>query len=535
MKKINNIYLQSILIVLALLTACQDTDYEFGEINTPSNITVNTSIIGQDTDNPYGDGSGEVQFTVNASNAISYKLIADGIEYPSVNGDFTIYFSTEGVNTYNITVIAYGAAGVSSTMVTSVEVLANYAPPAELLEKLHGTNSKTWRIKSEKAGHFGLGPVGGQIPAEWYSAGPEEKAGVGMYDDRIIFYSDGTFEYQTGGTIFGRDGLINELGPITGNVNGADVENFQYEDYTENWFINAPGGIETLNLTNLGFIGYYVGGSHSYQIFDRSVANELLLKITDGNNEFDWWFIITSEAEEGPSYTYNNLVWEDTFSVDGTPDSSKWTYDLGTGSNGWGNGESQYYTDRADNVKVENGNLIITAKREDYQGSQYTSARLKTQGLYNFQYGRVEIRAQLPQSAGTWPALWMLGANFPTVGWPYCGEIDIMEQRGDDKNSVLATTHWYDDTNMQNASYNLTTSISNSGDFHLYTIEWTETYINIYLDDVLYYEFANNNNLPFNQDFFLIFNIAMGGTLGGTIDSGFTEDSMVIDYVKVYQ
>ncbi len=187
MKKINNIYLQSILFVLALLTACQDTDYEFGEINTPSNITVNTSIIGQDTDNPYGDGSGEVQFTVNASNAISYKLIADGIEYPSVNGDFTIYFSTEGVNTYNITVIAYGAAGVSSTMVTSVEVLANYAPPAELLEKLHGTNSKTWRIKSEKAGHFGLGPVGGQIPAEWYSAGPEEKAGVGMYDDRIIF------------------------------------------------------------------------------------------------------------------------------------------------------------------------------------------------------------------------------------------------------------------------------------------------------------------------------------------------------------
>ncbi|TWO34030.1 glycoside hydrolase family 16 protein [Seonamhaeicola sediminis] len=231
------------------------------------------------------------------------------------------------------------------------------------------------------------------------------------------------------------------------------------------------------------------------------------------------------------------LIWSDEFNTDGAPNSSKWTYNTGNGCPnlcGWGNNESQYYTDRAENVKVEGGVLKITAKKESYQGAQYTSARLLTKGKFNFTYGTVEVRAKLPESKGTWPAIWLLGSNIDTVGWPVCGEIDIMEQTGDDKNKVLGTCHWSDNGN--NASYGLESSISNaSTEFHIYSMEWTETYIKIFLDNVEYYEIALNESLPFNKDFFLILNIAMGGTLGGTIDSGFTQDTMEIDYIRVYQ
>jgi beta-glucanase (GH16 family) len=130
----------------------------------------------------------------------------------------------------------------------------------------------------------------------------------------------------------------------------------------------------------------------------------------------------------------------------------------------------------------------------------------------------------------------MLGANFPTVGWPRCGEIDIMEQTGAAKNSVLGTCHWFDTANNVKADFSRTTAIANAtSDFHKYTLEWTAQTIKIYLDDVQFYELVNNANLPFNSDFFLILNVAMGGTLGGTIDTTFSQATMEIDYVKVYQ
>lgn len=124
------------------------------------------------------------------------------------------------------------------------------------------------------------------------------------------------------------------------------------------------------------------------------------------------------------------LIWSDEFNLDGAPDATKWAYDIGTGDWGWGNNEAQYYTSRADNVKVQNGVLKIIAQRENYSGSNYTSARIKTQGKFTFKYGRVEMRAKLPSGGGTWPALWMLGNNITTAGWPACGEIDIMEHLG---------------------------------------------------------------------------------------------------------
>ena len=307
----------------------------------------------------------------------------------------------------------------------------------------------------------------------------------------------------------------------------------------EGSYNEVPYRQTSFEISDGGFMGWYVGAS-TYDIISIS-DDELFVRIIQAGNGFAWYHRFTStkpiEGDVDPGYEYSNLVWEDDFNTDGAPDSSKWTYDLGTtdifGNNGWGNQEAQSYTNNADNVIVENGSLKITAKKE---GNDYTSARIKTQGLYNFTYGRVEVRAKLPAAQGTWPAIWMLGSNHPTVGWPFSGEIDIMEQRGNDKSYVEGTCHWFNTAGGNNASYGETASIDTpSSEFHLYTVEWSESAIKIYLDDIQYYELPNSGDLPFNSDFYLILNVAMGGTNGGDIDPAFTEDTMEIDYIRVFQ
>ncbi|WAC02764.1 glycoside hydrolase family 16 protein [Lacinutrix neustonica] len=170
----------------------------------------------------------------------------------------------------------------------------------------------------------------------------------------------------------------------------------------------------------------------------------------------------------------------------------------------------------------------------------YTSSRLKSIDLAEFKYGRVDVRAKLPASPGTWPAIWMLGANFPSVGWPNCGEIDIMEQTGWDKNKILGTCHWLNTSNSSYASYGLDTSILNaSTQFHVYSLEWSAERIKILLDGVLFFVMNSDAsaiaNTPFQSDFFLILNVALGGSLGGEIPSNFSEDRMEIDYIRIFQ
>jgi len=302
-----NKYLFITLIgAILLFTGCQDDDQQFGPRNAPSNLRIDVEIVGADNQNPNGDGSGVVNFTAKADNAISYQFIYGANKRNAPSGSTSFIFSTLGVNTYTVTVVASGVGGIATSETIDVEVLATYEPPVELIDKLVGDGNRQWRIKSEDPGHFGLGPVGGQIPTEWYGAQPGEKTGVGMYDDRYIFKPDGTFTFITNalndengndptGTVFGRDGQINELGGSGGTPNGADIENFPYEDFDTTWQLIAPGGTETISLSGVGFIGYYTGGDHNYEIFDRSVPNEITLKTTDGNQEFDWWFILTYE------------------------------------------------------------------------------------------------------------------------------------------------------------------------------------------------------------------------------------------------
>lgn len=234
-------------------------------------------------------------------------------------------------------------------------------------------------------------------------------------------------------------------------------------------------------------------------------------------------------------------VWADEFDYEGLPDRAKWTFE--TGGGGWGNQELQYYTGRADNAYVDGEHLVIEARREDYQGNAYTSARLNS--VPSWTYGRYEIRAKLPAGRGTWPAIWML-ASQDTYGdqyWPDSGEIDIMEHVGYDPNVVHATVHTeafnHGIGTQRGRSIRVPTATE---DFNVYAVEWTPSEIRAYVNGERYFVFANTDaytwrEWPFDRDFHLLLNIAVGGTWGGVegVDESAFPQQMVIDYVRVYQ
>ena len=230
------------------------------------------------------------------------------------------------------------------------------------------------------------------------------------------------------------------------------------------------------------------------------------------------------------------LIWSEEFNEIGAVNNNNWTHEIGNGEWGWGNGESQYYTNRLDNSKVEDGVLKITAKTEAYQGYNYTSARLISRAKFEFQYGRVDIRAKLPEGQGTWPALWMLGENINSVGWPACGEIDIMEHWGHNPTVVAGSIHTpYSHGDTWTTGH---VNINDYTEFHIYSINWTSEKIQFFIDDNLYYTYnpspKNIENWPFDAPHFFILNIAMGGSWFD-IDPGFEESTMEVDYIRVYE
>jgi beta-glucanase (GH16 family) len=242
------------------------------------------------------------------------------------------------------------------------------------------------------------------------------------------------------------------------------------------------------------------------------------------------------------------LVWSDEFDGDSI-DTSVWTYDIGTGSDGWGNRELQYYTDRSENAYIENGNLVIEARQESFEGSAYTSARLKTEELQSFRYGRIEASIRLPQGQGIWPAFWTLGNNFSAVGWPYSGEIDIMEMVGGSQDPasgrgdrvVHGTIHWFDeekDLKVSNGGSFYSRAGSFSDDFHVFAIEWDPQYIHWFVDGERYHtaEISEESMAEFQRSFFLLLNIAVGGHWPGSPDANtIFPQKMYIDYVRYYQ
>lgn len=237
---------------------------------------------------------------------------------------------------------------------------------------------------------------------------------------------------------------------------------------------------------------------------------------------------------------FEQLVVQDEFDSDGMPNSDIWNFDIGTGVNGWGNNELQYYTDRPENIQVQNGFLIITAREESYRGSNYTSAKILTKGKIEQTYGRFEARMKLPWGQGMWPAFWMLGADIDVNPWPGAGEIDIMEYRGQDPTIVLGSVHGpgYSGGEAVTKSYTLQNDRFDTG-FHVFGIEWGSDFVNYYVDDVLYNQITPADvpgEWVFNKPFYLIINLAVGGTFVGSPNNETVfPQTMIIDYVRIYK
>jgi beta-glucanase (GH16 family) len=277
-----------------------------------------------------------------------------------------------------------------------------------------------------------------------------------------------------------------------------------------------------------------------YNAINASVGKDVAtITVEDDDNNTAGLTIPTNGYSTPTTYAGYTLAWADEFTAD-TLNTTWWNYE--TGGGGWGNNELQHY--RSDNTSLVGGNLVITAKKQAFGNSAYTSSRLTTKGKKQFKFGRVDIRAALPKGQGLWPALWMLGANIDAVSWPSCGEIDIMELTGNLPTRVLGTAHW----GANGASHQFKSqSLYLSGNdnfqdaFHVFSLNWEADKMEFMVDDQVFHTItpASLNpgaTYPFNKNFFFIFNVAVGGTLPGNPDgtSAFPQ-SMIVDYVRVFQ
>jgi beta-glucanase (GH16 family) len=299
---------------------------------------------------------------------------------------------------------------------------------------------------------------------------------------------------------------------------------------------NASGNIWSLDLA-----GYTRGSTLYYYFTVRKNGQE-----ANNSSARHIWMVggtvtPTPVGTPTPTPTYTatptptgsgnySLVWSDEFTGSIGPD---WVFETGNGSGGWGNNELEYY--RRENAYVSNGVLVIEAKKESYGGFNYTSARMKTQGIRSWQYGRVEARMRMSLGQGIWPAFWMLGDNISTVNWPACGEIDIMEHINNES-TIYGTIHW--DSNGH-AYYTGQTGV-NPADYHVYAIEWNNKAIKWYVDGVLYHEANIENNInsteEFHRKFFILLNVAVGGNWPGAPNTSTVFPAyMYVDYVRVYQ
>lgn len=534
-------------LCLALM-ACQDDDQQFGEIITPSNLTLDIEIAGADSQNPNGDGTGVVNFSASANNAITYKyFFGDNTEVTDSDGSVEKTYNLTGVNDYTVIVVASGTGGVSSSISVEISVRSDFED-LETQNFLTGGegSSKTWFVARGENAHLGVGPLDSATP-DFFAASPNQLADC-FYNDQItlgLVDGDITFNHDNAGVTFFNAAFLSVGG------GGGDSDQCLPFNTSGDKFVSlsaadsiVPENQTTgtaMNITDSGFMSYFIGTS-TYEVLEIT-EDFLSLRAISGNNDLAWYLkfttspdgVVGGEEDNMLETQFENLVWSDEFNQDTGLDTSIWNFETGDGCPdlcGWGNEEKQYYTE--DNAVVEDDLLKITAKSESISGSDYSSSRITTKDNFDFQYGRIEVRAKLPEGGGTWPAIWMLGANIDEVGWPATGEIDIMEHVGNDQGNVKGTLHF--PGNSGGSAVTESTNISDvSTEFHNYTVEWDADNIVFAVDDVIYHEFQNFSDSPFNASFFIIFNVAMGGNLGGDIDPDFNESTLEIDYVRVYQ
>lgn len=275
---------------------------------------------------------------------------------------------------------------------------------------------------------------------------------------------------------------------------------------------------------------------------DGANLQQTFAVITIENDDINTDISIPTTGYSTPkTYDNMNMIWGDEFEGE-ILNEDDWTFEIGNGSSGWGNNELEYY--RKENTSLKDGNLIIQAREELFAGFKYTSSRIITKDKLEFTFGRIDIRAVVPEGQGIWPALWMLGANISEVGWPKCGEIDIMELVGHKPSTVHGTVH-YPDQGGNRLFKGSETSLSGgkkfSQEFHVFSLIWKEDSIEWLLDDKKFYT-ANKqvlgaqNPYPFNDPFFFIFNVAVGGNWPGSPDASTSfPQNMIVDYIRVFQ
>jgi hypothetical protein len=498
---------------------------------TPSDLNYTVQIQGSNS-NESGDGTGRVNFTASATNAVKYSFrFGDGATKESSTGSVEHTYTKIGTHQYNTRVLAYSSTNDYISSDKSISVLVSPESDQELVKLLAGDSEKTWKINAAFDAHFANGSSDHRYPS-YFEAEAFSKNNAGFYDDEYTFNINGTYIHKTNGDVYGKAShLKNDFGD-TGQSQNADgeIEKYAKANYSDSYFVYKSDNENKLEFLSQSFIGFYVGEKKfTIECHD---GNNLLLRTVD-NNSTAWYVWLTDQqVSTTPSKDiFNDLVWSDEFSYNGKLDSDKWVYEI---RDQWYNEELQATTDRLDNIVVENGVLKIIAKRESYNGKQFTSGRVKTNKKFDFTYGRVDIRAKLPGKKGTWPALWLLGSNYDQIDWPKCGELDIMEHAGNRLNKIQATAHHPDnygsgDGGKTNAYNDVST------EFHIYSVVWTEKAITFLIDDEPFHIVGNACSLPYNWNFFVIVNIAMGGTFGGNVPSDFSSDIMEVDYVRVYQ
>ena len=331
-------------------------------------------------------------------------------------------------------------------------------------------------------------------------------------------------------------------------IDGTAESTFDYEILTTGKIQFSPG--ETQKFIDIKIIGDEV--KEPREAFQVKIYNPMNAKIEqdvatitidDDDDNTANLEIPTGGYTTPTSYPGYNLVWADEFDAD-TLNTNWWTYELGDGCPnlcGWGNNELEYY--RKENTSIVDGNLVITAKKQNYGDREYTSSRLVTKGKKQFKFGRVDVRAALPEGKGLWPAVWMLGSNIDAVQWPACGEIDIMELTGDLPNRVLGTVHYganISEHQYKTGSKYLTGTDNFQDEFHVFSIVWEADLIEFYVDDELYHTITpaslNGAPYPFNKNFFFIMNVAVGGNLPGNPDASTAfPQFMIVDYIRVFQ
>jgi beta-glucanase (GH16 family) len=287
-------------------------------------------------------------------------------------------------------------------------------------------------------------------------------------------------------------------------------------------------------------------GDDQFTVVLSGVTNAILQKATGTGiilND-DTKVPFTNTGYDAPaSYPGYVLAWSDEFNTN-TLNTASWTNQNGDGCPnlcGWGNNELEYYTDHPDNIFFQDGKLIIEAKKEMFNGKLYTSSKILTAGKKTFRYGRIDIRAKLPKGKGIWPALWLLPQNNVYGGWPKSGEIDLMELVGHEPNKVYGTAHYGPGPGSISISRSYTLPVGNFNDeFHVFSIEWKLDQLKWYVDGNLYSTVnkadIGSNTWPFNEDFFLIFNLAVGGNWPGNPDaSTYFPQWMIVDYIRVFQ